>query len=323
MRAVVFHQGALGDFLMAASAIDGLVENHCLVRVDFWSKPEHVSLLSQKSYLGKCYSTDTSLTACLLQESLWRTAALPAFLLEADRLLIFGQTGSRLMAERLSARLPASVSWIQSFPQAGDDVIHVSDFLRKQLNCLGLPPGGKPFALTPPDSEKLAAKDLLRELGIHSKPIFIHPGSGGGRKTWPLRNWHGLLQWVRRALASQVLLSIGPADRYLNEFAEAMGKAGVSIVTGLSLSRLSALLSVCSLYIGSDSGVSHLAAAVGIPTVVVFGPTDPRVWTPQGKNVTALRRIWKEEDVFRWSPSDTPDFQEKEIVDIITNQKLL
>jgi heptosyltransferase III len=323
MRAVVFHQGALGDFLMAASAIDGLVENHCLARVDFWSKPEHVSLLSQKSYLGKCYSIDTSLTARLLEDSLWRTAALPDFLLEADRLLIFGQTGSRLMAERLSARLRASVNWIQSFPQTGDDVIHVSHFLRKQLNCLGLPPGGKPIVLTPPDSEKMAARDLLHELGIHSKPIFIHPGSGGRRKTWPLRNWHGLLQWVRRTLSTQAILSIGPADGYLNEFAEAMGKAGVSIVTGLSLPRLSALLSICSLYIGSDSGVSHLAAAVGIPTVVVFGPTDPRVWAPQGENVTGLCRIWKEEDVLGWSPLDNPDFQEKEIADIFTNQDLL
>jgi len=322
LRAVVFHQGALGDFLMVASAIDGFAENQCRAGLDFWAKPEYVSLLAEKSYLGDCYSADTALAGYLLHESFWRTAALPDFLLEADRLLIFGQTGSRVMAERLSARLTATVSWLRSFPAAGDDPVHVSDFLRRQLDLLGLPAGRKPFRLIPSDSEKLAAGDLLRELGIHSKPILIHPGSGGRRKVWPLRNWHGLLDWVGRETSFRVLLSIGPADRYPDAFSRAMTDAGVSVVSGLPLIRLSALLSYCRLYIGSDSGVSHLAAAVGIPTIAVFGPTDPRVWAPQGKDVMVLRRRWKEEDVLKWAPSDKPDFQDGEIANIITNWEL-
>ena len=77
-----------------------------------------------------------------------------------------------------------------------------------------------------------------------------------------------------------------------------MRKVGVPIVSGLPLLRLSALLSLCGLYIGSDSGVSHLAAAVGIPAISVFGPTDPRVWAPQGRNAVAVRRKWEEGDVF-------------------------
>jgi ADP-heptose:LPS heptosyltransferase len=320
IRAVVFHQGALGDFLLAASAVEELARGLCQARIDFWSKPEHVSLLTGKSYLGEIHSPDSALIACLLHDSLWRTTALPDFLLEADRLFIFGQTGSRLLAERLSARLSASVSWIQSFPVSEDIHTHVSDFLRMQLNDFGWPIGGKPITLTPPASEKHAARDLLREHGIDSNPILIHPGSGGRRKVWPLRNWHGLLDWIGRELSSQALLSIGPADEYLDEFSGAMRReAGFPIVSGLTPLRLCALLSLCSLYIGSDSGVSHLAAAVGIPAVAVFGPTDPRVWAPRGRRATAVRRKWKEEDVLKWAPSDKPDFQDEEIADIIIN----
>jgi heptosyltransferase III len=317
MRVVVFHQGALGDFLMAASAIDELAGISAWARIDFWSKPEHVSLLTGKSYLGECHSLEGTLISCLLHDSLWRAATLPDFLIEADCLFIFGQSGSRLMAQRLSARLPAKVCWIQSFPAANDTPTHVSLFLRSQLNGLGWPIGGKPLTLSPPVSEKQAARDLLSELGIYSKPVFIHPGSGGRRKVWPLRNWHGLLDWVRRELSSQALLSIGPADDYMDEFCAAMREAGVPMVSGLPLLRLSALLSLCGLFVGSDSGMSHLAAATGIPTIAVFGPTDPRVWAPQGTHAVALRRKWKEADGFTWTPSEKPGFQDKEIAGLL------
>lgn len=317
IRAVVFHQGALGDFLMAASVIDELAGTYALARIDFWSKPEHVSLLTGKSYLGQCHSPDDALIARLLQDSLWRTATLPDFLLKADILFIFGQAGTRLIAERLSARLSAKVYRVQSFPADDNARTHVSRFLRRQFKDLGWSIGGKPLTLSAPVSEKQAARELLRELGIHARPVFIHPGSGGRRKVWPLANWHGLLDWIQRELPFQALLSIGPADDYMDRFSGAVREAGVPIVSGLPLLRLSALLSLCELYIGSDSGVSHLAAATGIPSITVFGPTDPRVWAPQGRNAVAVRRTWKEADGFTWAPSEKPDFQDREIADLV------
>ena len=139
IRAVVFHQGALGDFLIAAGAVEELAQAlGAGARVDFWSKPEHVSLLDGKSFLGECHSLDGALIARLLQDSLWRSASLPDFLLKADQVFIFGQTGSRLMAERLSLRLSANVSWIQSFPAASDPGAHVSQFPAKAIERPGM-----------------------------------------------------------------------------------------------------------------------------------------------------------------------------------------
>jgi ADP-heptose:LPS heptosyltransferase len=103
----------------------------------------------------------------------------------------------------------------------------------------------------------------------------------------------------------------------MDQFSVAVREAGVPIVSGLPLLRLSALLSLCELYIGSDSGVSHLAAATGIPAITVFGPTDPRVWAPQGRNAVAVRRTWKKADGFTWAPSEKPDFQDREIADLV------
>ena len=63
------------------------------------------------------------------------------------------------------------------------------------------------------------------------------------------------------------------------------------------MSGLAAFLSECRLFIGSDSGVSHLAALVGIPTIVMFGPTDPGFWAPRGPNVHILKESWEESEV--------------------------
>ena len=243
-KAVIFHQGALGDFIIAASAVDELAKTGGFTRIDFWSRPEHVSLLAEKSYLGECLSCDSTLASALLHDSLWRTTVLPDFLLEADHLFVFGQSGSRVMAGRLKERLSADVSWIKSFPLAEDPREHVSNFIRRQFEDLALPIAGNPLALLPPLSEKRAAEGLLGELGIGSKPIFLHPGSGGRRKVWPLANWWGLIDRVRRELSSQVLLSVGPADEYMFEFSNAVRKAGTPVVSGLTPLRLSALLSL-------------------------------------------------------------------------------
>ncbi len=326
-RVVVFHQGALGDFLMAASAIEELAEASTGACIDLWSKPEHADLLRSKSYVGNCYCPEGALVACLLQDSLWESVSLPDFLLKADQVLIFGQAGSRVMADRLAIRLSANVSWIQSFPAKNNADTHVSHFLQRQLNDLGYSIGCKPIRLLPTSDEKRAAGDFLNRLGILSPPILIHPGSGGRRKVWPLRNWHALIEWMRSELSFQALLSIGPADEYMGEFSRVMREAGVSIVRGLPAVRLCALLSLCGLYIGSDSGVSHLAGAAGIPAITVFGPTDPGVWGPTGTNAVTVRRRWEESEVLAWTPPDQSpggtrsgkwiSFLDREVADLV------
>jgi ADP-heptose:LPS heptosyltransferase len=61
------------------------------------------------------------------------------------------------------------------------------------------------------------------------------------------------------------------------------------VARGLSAGALASLLRRCSAYLGNDSGVTHLAALVGVPTVALFGPSDPALWSPLGSRVTVLR----------------------------------
>jgi heptosyltransferase-2 len=135
-------------------------------------------------------------------------------------------------------------------------------------------------------------REFAREfLASMPQPIVaIHPGSGSDQKNWPLENWIGLFAPGRRFAAFERLLVIsGEADKSQTEQLEREWKnRDVCFARNLPLPRLAALLER-SIFIGHDSGISHLAAAAGANCILLFGPTDPDVWAPANENVRVLR----------------------------------
>ena len=77
----------------------------------------------------------------------------------------------------------------------------------------------------------------------------------------------------------------GPAEE---EWFEKNDWNGAAIARGMELKKVAALLSLCDVFLGNDSGLTHLAAAVGVETVALFGPTDPGEWAPRGRRVTVV-----------------------------------
>jgi heptosyltransferase-3 len=302
-KIAIVHQGALGDFLLALPVLEGLHRSYPLIRIDLWSKPEHIALLAEKPHIGKEHPPRDADLVPFFHDELWRKAKIPRFFQDALAILIFGQTGSRRLAERLSERLPCPVQWIQSFPCA-ESKRHVSHFLLEQCRRLGWSVEECLPQLTPSPHEGSLIQRLLWQENQTSfrKPVAVHPGSGGLQKIWPLKNWWAMVGSLRRNDRYPVFLTLGPADERLRGFSTEVEKLGVVVLERLSLSGLAAFLSECRLFIGSDSGVSHLAALLRIPTLVIFGPTDPRVWAPRGPNVHIIREGWEESDVLTWSP---------------------
>jgi heptosyltransferase-2 len=115
--------------------------------------------------------------------------------------------------------------------------------------------------------------------------IAIHPGSGSPSKNWPADRFAA----VARALSPHRpwLLIAGPADAAA--VAPLAQRPGAIVARDLPLRVLGALLARARLYIGNDSGITHLAAAYGAPTLALFGPTDPAQWSPVGPQVKVLR----------------------------------
>jgi hypothetical protein len=130
----------------------------------------------------------------------------------------------------------------------------------------------------------------LREQGYEGQGglAMLHPGAGSPGKRWAPERFAEL---ARRLLSSdgfRPILMEGPAEEGLaRQIAEAV--PGSLLCEGVALGALAGILSRCRFFVGNDSGVTHLAAALGVPTLALFGPTAPEQWAPLGESVTVLR----------------------------------
>ena len=130
----------------------------------------------------------------------------------------------------------------------------------------------------------------LRVVGGRSTAplILCHPGSGSRHKCVRADTWGALLRGCRdRRFATSMVL--GPADEQVVAAIQAQGIPDLPIFRPQSVTMLAAILAQAQGYLGHDSGVTHLAALLGVPTVAMFGPTDQQRWAPQGAHVTVVR----------------------------------
>jgi ADP-heptose:LPS heptosyltransferase len=181
-------------------------------------------------------------------------------------------SGLRALALRVLARDPT--------PPPG---LTAPRWLAAVLAGVGLDPDADPPPCVPTDAESAAARPWLERLP--PRFLAVHPGSGSPRKNWPVERF---LELARRLRPDEPwLVPIGPADEAAARPTRAHPRCVVA--EGLGPRVLGAVLAGAGLFVGNDSGVSHLAAAWGAPTVALFGPTDGRVWAPDGPRVVCVQ----------------------------------
>src|SRR5207249_3048623 len=116
-------------------------------------------------------------------------------------------------------------------------------------------------------------------------PLVVHPGSGGRAKRWSRAGFAEIARrFVERSRGVVILLGLAE-EAEVGEWQQ----PGVRVLAGLDIVAVAALLAAGGGYLGNDSGVSHLAGAVGARGVAVFGPTDPGCWRPLSRRIAALR----------------------------------
>ncbi len=157
--------------------------------------------------------------------------------------------------------LPAAV-------QLAEPLSQLALFLDEPQLILDFPPELRP--------ELLSDRDTVR--------VGIHPGSGSPAKNWSFEAWSDLLAEIRSLRPNvEFLVTSGEAeyesiDRFLDQL---RGKdLPFAHFYGKSLAEIGATFSRLDFYLGHDSGISHLAGSTGIPGLLLFGPTNPKVWAP-------------------------------------------
>jgi len=312
-RAVILQPGALGDCLLTLPLVRLLKEALDLGGVDLVGHAEYIGILPERTCVDSIRSIDTA--------ELHRLFTAPAGFDLADRdplihlfadyswiITFLGEPGSDFEQNLIftaNCSRSAEVITLPLKPPEGSGQ-HIAAFYLRQFadqSGLSLDPAGIPEKevwVRVREADRDRGVELLEQAGVDlsRRLVVLHPGSGGVQKCWHLDNFLRVAQALRDR-EFEVLFLLGPAEvERLRPSEKVQLHAAAKCAAHLALTQVIGLLSGADAFIGNDSGVTHLAAGMGLRTVALFGPTDPAVYRPLGRAVTVLQ-------------DPTPDFAQK------------
>lgn len=268
MRVLAIRAGALGDTIVALPAIEALAA--LPARVELLGTPPFIDLALCSGLASATHSIDRARFRALFDAGA-DDAELREFLSPFDRVVAWSRMP---LLRSLLGRLEIDVLQADPLPPPG---VHASDHLYQVLAPLGIR-GRAPNPRVCIDRQAPSSRDGRRF-------VAIHPSSGSSHKNWPPAQFETLARRCQQAGLDVVWIQ-GEAD---GEVVPPLARAvPAPVARELPLRELAGLLSESALFVGNDSGVSHLAAAVGAPSVVVFRSTQPTQWAPRGSRVQVV-----------------------------------
>ena len=286
MRLLSIIPGAIGDFVLTLPAVAWLRSRLRPDWLELWVSRVNLPLARSLGYAdGALALQDTGIESYPPAQRCLRR--MQTF----DRILSWWGSGNPEFVDRVRAIHP-QVDFLRALPREAD--LHMVEFRRAQLNRIFESTPG--FPATPQihwteDEDRFAGEFWAARPG--NLRVAVHPGASGARKRWPAQKFARLARSLSRDPNRRLLLLEGPLDSdVVNEVRAGLAEDSPrwEPVRIQNLARLAAVLSRCQLYIGNDSGITHLAAALGVRTIALFLETDPRVWAPRGPRVQLLRR---------------------------------
>ena len=291
---LAIHQGALGDFLLALPSLKMLREAFPYARTGIMGYPRILELVEKRFYADEIFSIDQKGMATFFVREGTLDRTLSEFFGNFDLIVVFGKDGEGTVVGNLRRVCQGQIIPINSFPP-WDGNVHLTDHLLKQFTSLGLHASDPNPRLHLNESDRAWARDFWKNKGVtpeeRSKMIILHPGSGSKKKVWPLDRFVDLARALQDRCRSGILIILGPAEGpEVQRAFEGTLRNELIMAKGLTLLQLASVMEGCWFSVGNDSGVSHMAAALRLPTIVIFGPTDQKVWSPKGEKTFVVRR---------------------------------
>jgi heptosyltransferase-3 len=272
MKILIAKPGGIGDTLLLLPALIELRRTFGEVEIDVAGNREVLSLFENTGIISRAINFEDRLITQLFSPRPNDRAR--SFLVQYDKLFFLIEDDD-IITENLNA--------------VSTDYIITSSVQKKKLL-----PQWKYLAiimgLSTVDEEFY--RDAFSKSGEKGKAnrITIHPGSGSKSKRWPLERFIGLIEQISHKHPLQIELLTG----YAEEDISPMLLKSDAIIDTCTLHHNEPLSSVLQLiqesliFIGNDSGIAHLAGLSGTPSIVLFGPSNPIVWKPLGKNISII-----------------------------------
>ncbi|MCC7519685.1 MAG: glycosyltransferase family 9 protein [Verrucomicrobiae bacterium] len=286
MKSALFIRGgALGDFILTLPSIRVFRAAFPDARVEIVGYPRIAALVENRGYASAVQPLDQRGMATFFAEDADLDPALCAYLASFDLVVSFLYDPDGVFRRNLER---AGVRRAITADSRPGPTLHASEHLAAWLEDAGLPRAIETPRLFP------SAADAAEAAARHPPPtgprVALHLGSGSPSKNWPVRRFVELAERFEAKGIETIVLD-GPADDAAQkQFWATPLPPGIRRCTGLPLTVLAAFLARCTTFVGHDSGITHLAAAVGAPVCAIFGPTDARVWRPRGAKAVVLQR---------------------------------
>jgi heptosyltransferase-3 len=281
-RILVIRGGAIGDFVLTLPAIKLLRDRFPNAHLEILGSKQIAALAEKRFYADAVRSVESASLAKFFGQN----SELPADLLDYfggfDLILSYVSDPDKIFETNVKK---SATGLFLGGPSKLDASEQAAFQLARPLAALGLSLTDPAAHLFPTDDDRRAVNALLEQ---GREIIALHPGSGSESKNWPIGNWIELGNDLLEK-GSQLMIVAGEADTARTAKLKTEWKdKTVRFAENLPLPHLAAALER-SVFVGHDSGISHIAAATGAPCLLLFGPTDPLIWAPANEKVTVLR----------------------------------
>ncbi len=288
-RWLIIRNGAIGDTVLLSSLIQTIRSHEPESKIHVVGIKERVELLVGKGMADKAFSfEEMGMSGLYYSERPWDEKT-KRFLEFYDGILAFLAGEGSEFEQKLQVRMGQIVRVRPPMP-GGNQRIHITEHYRYILKDI-FPLEENPIPrIALSDEEKNIAQRWKEEkrLDDDSFRLGLHVGAGSEKKRASLSIFHALVDYMRERFSVELILPQGPADyETVRAFVERIPHAYV--IEEMNLRMLAAILQDCDLFVGNDSGITHIAAAVGTPTVALFRQSDPEVWAPRGEHTRVYR----------------------------------
>ena len=279
-RILVIRGGAIGDFILTLPAIKLLREAFPGAHLEILGYQHIIALAEDRFYADATRSIEYGAMAGFFVPGCELAPDLVQYFASFQQVVSFLYDPSGFFEANL--RRAGVKNLLPAFAKI-EDTAHAAQQLARPLQRLALYLEDHAATVHPNSADHSAAARFFA--GIGRPCIAIHPGSGSPRKNWPVERWAAIA--ARLGPSMQLVLIGGEADE-ASLAALCAACPGALVARDLPLPHLAAVLARCRLFLGHDSGISHLAAAAGTPCVLLFGPTDPAIWAPANPHATVI-----------------------------------
>ena len=285
IRFLVLRGGAIGDFLVTLPALRAIRERWPEAYIECIGYPHIAQLGVAGGLLNRVESLDRAGMAAFFARPPTFTEEQTEKIRSFQVIFSWLHDSNGTVRENLLLAGARQVVYGSPLIPAG---CHATDHLFAPLAELALYPEDLVPILTLDSATRAAGRDWLRARQWDDATHVVHPGSGSPRKNWPLDRFVPLIEIISRECGAPPLIVLGEADAPLRQPLLA-ACPDARLVEQLTLTELAGVMSQVPNYVGNDSGVTHLAAALGLRVIALFGPSNAVQWAPKGKQVTLLQ----------------------------------